>query len=222
MAISNEKKALAEQLKQAICLLLNTQVQTEAMTDDEIVSVAGIFPKWQAGVHYTTGQIVSYGTNSLGDPQLYKVISGHTSQSDWTPDTAVSLFDAFGLDDSGYVIWSQPAGAHDAYAKGDIVNYNGELYESTIDGNVWAPDIYPDGWKKVESESGGGEEEGEPEPPDPADYPDWVQPTGAHDAYNTGDIVKYNGQLYKSLIDSNVYSPETYPAGWELYTEEEA
>ena len=70
MAISNEKKALAEQLKQAICLLLNTQVQTEAMTDNEIVSVAGIFPKWQAGVHYTTGQIVSYGTNSLGDPQL--------------------------------------------------------------------------------------------------------------------------------------------------------
>lgn len=217
MAISNEKKALAEQLKQAICLLLNTQVQTATMTDDEIVSVAGVFPKWQAGVHYTMGQIISYGINSLGDPQLYKVISSHTSQSDWTPDTAASLFDAFGLDESGYVIWSQPAGAHDAYAKGDIVNYNGELYESTIDGNVWAPDIYPDGWKKVEP---GGGEEGEP--PDPTDYPDWVQPTGAHDAYNTGDIIKYNGQLYVSKMDGNVYSPDTYPAGWELYTEEEA
>lgn len=220
MVTSNEKRALAEQLKQAIRLLLNTQVQTAAMTDDEIVSVAGIFPKWQAGVYYTTGQIVSYGTNSLGDPQLYKVISGHTSQSDWTPDTAVSLFDAFGLDDSGYVIWSQPAGAHDAYAKGDIVNYNGELYESTIDGNVWAPDIYPNGWKKVESESEGGEEEGPP--PAQEEYPDWVQPTGAHDAYNTGDIVKYNGQLYISKIDGNVWAPEAYPAGWELYTKEEA
>ena len=181
MAVSNEKKALAEQLKQAICLLLNTQVQTETMTDNEIVSVAGIFPKWQAGIHYTTGQIISYGINSLGDPQLYKVISGHTSQSDWT------------------------AGAHDAYAKGDIVNYNGELYESTLDGNVWAPDIYPDGWKKVEP---GGGEEGEPEPPEPTDYPDWVQPTGAHDAYNTGDIVRYNGQLYVSKMDGNVYSPD--------------
>ena len=218
MVTPNEKKALAEQLKQAIRLLLNTQVQTAAMTDDEIVSVAGVFPKWQAGVHYTTGQIISYGINSLGDPQLYKVISGHTSQSDWTPDTAVSLFDAFGLDDSGYVIWSQPAGAHDAYMKGDSVNYNGTLYESLIDRNVWAPDIYPAGWKQVNSESGGGEEE---TPPAQDEYPDWVQPTGAHDAYNTGDIVKYNGQLYISKIDGNVWSPESYPAGWELYTKEE-
>ena len=86
--------------------------------------------------------------------------------------------------------------------------------------NVWAPDIYPDGWKKVESESGGEEEEGPP--PAQEEYPDWVQPTGAHDAYNTGDIVKYNGQLYVSKMDRNVYSPDTYPAGWELYTEEEA
>lgn len=220
MVTPNEKKALAEQLKQAIRLLLNTQVQTAAMTDDEIMSVAGVFPKWQAGVYYTTGQIISYGINSLGDPQLYKVISGHTSQSDWTPDTAVSLFDAFGLDDSGYVIWSQPAGAHDAYMKGDIVNYQGTLYESLIDGNVWAPDIYPTGWKQVNGESE-GEGEGGETPPAQDEYPDWKQPTGAHDAYNTGDVVKYNGQLYISKIDGNVWAPDIYPAGWELYTKKE-
>lgn len=45
------------------------------------------------------------------------------------------------------------------------------------------------------------------------------QPTGAHDAYNTGDIVNYNGTLYQSVIDGNVYSPEAYPAGWVVYTE---
>ena len=48
------------------------------------------------------------------------------------------------------------------------------------------------------------------------EYPPYVQPTGAHDAYNTGDIVDYNGVLYKSLIDGNSYSPEAYPAGWEI------
>ena len=46
-------------------------------------------------------------------------------------------------------------------------------------------------------------------------YPKWSRPTGAHDAYNTGDIVDYNGTLYKSLIEGNVWSPEEYPAGWE-------
>lgn len=49
---------------------------------------------------------------------------------------------------------------------------------------------------------------------DNAGYPIWSQPTGAHDAYNSGDIVSYNGTIYKSLINGNTYSPENYPAGW--------
>lgn len=55
--------------------------------------------------------------------------------------------------------------------------------------------------------------------PEPEEWPAWVQPTGAHDAYNTGDIVNYNGTLYKSLMDGNVWSPEAYPRGWEVYSE---
>lgn len=50
-------------------------------------------------------------------------------------------------------------------------------------------------------------------------YPEWVQPLGASDAYNTGDIVSYNGKLYKSVIDGNAWSPEAYPAGWKEVTE---
>ena len=216
MSLSNEKKMLAEQFRQALFLLLNTQVNT--LSEEQMVSIATTFPKWQAGVHYSAGQVISYGTNSLGDPQLYKVISEHTSQSDWLPDALPALYEAFGLDDSGYVIWSQPAGAHDAYTKGDIVNYNGTLYESLIDGNVWAPDVYAAGWKLVKESP---EEPEGPDEPITEEYPDWVQPTGAHDAYNTGDIVKYNGQLYISKIDGNVWAPEAYPAGWESYTPEE-
>lgn len=50
-------------------------------------------------------------------------------------------------------------------------------------------------------------------------YLNWQQPTGSHDAYNTGDIVNYKGELYKSLIDGNAWTPDVYPAGWEKYTE---
>ena len=52
--------------------------------------------------------------------------------------------------------------------------------------------------------------------PEPPDIPDWVQPTGAHDAYQKGDKVRYNGVIYESLIDGNVWSPEAYPQGWRV------
>lgn len=44
---------------------------------------------------------------------------------------------------------------------------------------------------------------------------EWEQPTGAHDAYNVGDCVTYKGSKYESVINANVWSPETYPAGWK-------
>ena len=47
------------------------------------------------------------------------------------------------------------------------------------------------------------------------EWPEFVQPTGAHDAYNKGDKVTYKGEHYISLIDANVWAPDTYPAGWE-------
>lgn len=63
----------------------------------------------------------------------------------------------------------------------------------------WTPDATPALWVVVSLE----------------EWPEWVQPTGAHDAYNKGDKVTYNGEHYVSLIDGNVHSPEAYPAGWE-------
>lgn len=67
----------------------------------------------------------------------------------------------------------------------------------------WTPDTAASLYKKV-----GVTEDG---------YPEWVQPLGATDAYNTGDIVSYEGVLYKCTSDSNVYAPGVY--GWETYTE---
>lgn len=130
----------AEQLRRAL------QMYAATLTEEQALEIATVYPTWTTGKAYTVGDIISYSTNSVGDPQLYKVVQAHTSQADWTPDAVASLYDAFGLDDSGYPLWSQPSGAHDAYNTGDIVNYNGTLYQSTIDGNVWSPDAYPAGW----------------------------------------------------------------------------
>lgn len=62
-------------------------------------------------------------------------------------------------------------------------------------------------------------EGGTVDPPVTEEYPPYVQPTGAHDAYNTGDKVTYNGQRYTCLMDGCVWDPDTYPAAWELVTE---
>lgn len=58
-----------------------------------------------------------------------------------------------------------------------------------------------------------------PEPPEPEEWPEYVQPTGAHDAYNTGDKITYNGQHYICKMEGCVWNPTDYPAGWELATE---
>ena len=207
----------AEQLRRAL------QMFAATLTEEQALEIATVYPVWETNHAYQVGDIISYGTNSAGDPQLYKVVQAHTSQANWTPDSTPALYDAFGLDESGYPLWAQPSGAHDAYNQGDIVNYNGTLYQSTINGNVWSPDVYPAGWTVYEAATEPEEPEPEPEPkpdPDPEEpptYPEWVQPTGAHDAYNTGDIVNYNGTLYKSVIDGNVWAPDAYPQGWEVY-----
>ena len=89
-----------------------------------------------------------------------------------------------------------------AYSVGDRVRHGEFLYrvvQAHTSQADWTPDVVPALWVKISTE----------------EWPEWVQPTGAHDAYNTGDKVTYNGKRYVSRIDANVYSPEAYPAGWE-------
>lgn len=117
-----------------------------SLPDEQAMEVVAVYDPWQVDKTYAVGDYVTYGMNGVGDPQLFKVVQAHTSQADWTPDKNPALYDAIGLDDAGYPVWSQPTGAHDAYNTGDVVNYNGTLYQSTIDGNIWAPDAYPAGW----------------------------------------------------------------------------
>lgn len=116
---------------------------------EEILSVSSVFPEYEVGKTYKVKQVFRYGENNVGDAQLYQVLQEHTSTEEWTPDTATSLYKAIGVTSEGYPEWVQPLGASDAYNKGDIVSYNGVLYQSIIDGNVWSPDAYPAGWITV-------------------------------------------------------------------------
>lgn len=66
----------------------------------------------------------------------------------------------------------QPSGAADAYRRGEQVTEDGEEFESRIDGNVWPPSVYPEGWKCLEGDDG-EEDPVEPLPPeDPVPVPD--------------------------------------------------
>ena len=218
----------AKQLKAMAELRRALQIFAATLHDNEetAIEIATLYPVWEANKQYKANDIVQYGTNSVGDPQLYLVLQAHKSQSNWLPDATASLYKKMGISESGYPIWTQPLCAVDAYNIGDIVSYNGKLYKSIINANVWAPDVYPAGWEEYTESTGGGDsgETGgggttEPETPPTETIPDFVQPTGAHDAYKKGDKVKFEGKIYESLIDANVYSPSAYPAGWKEITE---
>ena len=197
----------------------NLQKLTALLMDNDanIQKVSTLFNKYQVGIYYQIGDIFTYGDNNA----CYKVLQSHKSQADWQPDKTPALYKLIGSNDDGYLEWKQPLGAHDAYGIGDIVEYNGKLYKSLINGNVWSPDVYAAGWEIYTEPSGGGGGGGTPTEPEtpPETIPDFVQPTGAHDAYKKGDKVKYNGKIYESLIDANTYSPSAYPAGWKEITE---
>ena len=90
-----------------------------------------------------------------------------------------------------------------AYAVSDRAQYNGTLYkcvQAHTSQENWTPDATPALWVVVSID----------------EYPEWVQPTGAHDAYNTGDKVSYNGKRYVCTIDANTYAPDVY--GWKSVT----
>ena len=138
-----DKLQAAEQFRKAL------QMYAQTLTDEQAMEIATVYPGYEVGRAYTIDELLTYGINDVGDPQLYRVVQTHTSQEDWKPDSTPALYMAIGLNSQGYPVWSQPTGAHDAYGVGDIVDYNGTLYKSIIDGNVWSPEAYPAGWEEV-------------------------------------------------------------------------
>lgn len=146
--MTNKVQAALE-LRKALQIFLSTlDVDTHAV---DMMEVPSVFPKYQVGKAYKTKEVFRYGENAVGDPQLYQVLQDHTSAEHWAPDASPSLYKKVGVTEDGYPEWVQPLGASDAYNTGDIVSHNGTLYKSLIDGNVWDPSAYPQGWEQVMS-----------------------------------------------------------------------
>ena len=145
-AVANEARANANpQLATFAALTLPTVAP--ALTDEQALSIDTLWPEWSASAHYKVDEVVRYSG------QLYRCEQEHDAQADWTPDAAASLWSAITIAGDGVDVWVQPTGAHNAYNAGDRVHYpdaDGPIYVSTIDGNTWAPDAYPQGWTKEE------------------------------------------------------------------------
>ena len=137
-------------IEQAEAIREAMDVAGATLTEEQALVCVRLYREWEVGKKYKGGEFFTYGVNGVGDPQLYRVNDGkdHTSQADWTPDKERSLYTPIGLDDSGYPVWAQPTGAHDAYDEGDIVNYNGTLYISKINGNTTVPGTDDRWWKE--------------------------------------------------------------------------
>ena len=144
-----EEEQIIEQTGKAMEMLsVNLNSLLVNLSDEQALQVPLMFPKWQVGKAYAVGERVLY----LG--VLYKVIQAHTSQAGWEPDIAPSLFakNLIVKDDSGEQVdipdWVQPDSTN-PYMIGDKVKFEGKIYQSLIDNNVWAPTAYPQGWKEV-------------------------------------------------------------------------
>ena len=118
------------------------------LPDTNAMEIADLYEEYAVGKSYPVGHIVKYGANADGETQLYAVLQEHTAQEDWRPDMTPSLYRAVGFTDAGTPVWTQPLGAVDAYAAGDQVEHNGNVWISEIDHNVWEPGVY--GWAEKE------------------------------------------------------------------------
>lgn len=138
-----ETQATFTQVQQSLHKVAK-MVASEVTDDAKALAIQEFYDDWEVGIKYEVGTYIRY------EEVLYKVITAHTSQSDWTPTSASSLFAKVLIDPTGETIneWVQPDSTN-PYMTGDKVTFNGKTYESVIDNNVWSPSAYPAGWKEI-------------------------------------------------------------------------
>lgn len=122
---------------------LRTQVETmaDSLEDEDALKVVELFPKWAENTAYAIGDRIRY------EGILYKCLIAHTSQSDWIPSDAVSLWTRVLIPDPEVIPeWEQPESTN-PYMKGDKVKHLNHIWVSDIDNNVWEPSVY--GWSEV-------------------------------------------------------------------------
>ena len=113
------------------------------LSDEQAYTLRVLFPAFEIDKSYVVGERIIY------EDKFYKVIMAHTSQADWTPDVAVSLFVEIPNPSVEYPEFKKPINAETAYMTGDKITFEGNKYISIMDNNVYSPTEYPQGWKLV-------------------------------------------------------------------------
>lgn len=130
----------AQKAAPAVASIVFVSLAEEGKIDDVTATEnASQFAEWAYPIDYKVGAIRRAGG------LLYRCIQAHTSQSDWTPAAAASLWTSIADPAEEWPAWAQPVGAHDAYAIGAKVTHNGQHWKSTAAANVWEPGVY--GWE---------------------------------------------------------------------------
>ena len=138
-------QAVFDELAQAYAL--------DMATDGQAYQMRYLYPDFDPNGHeYKKDDRFLWSENN----KFYKVLQNHTSQADWTPDTAVSLYVEIPDPSIEWPEWKQPTGAHDAYHRGDKITFNGKKYECIAPEGVavvWDPVTYPAYWQEVKADA---------------------------------------------------------------------
>ena len=115
----------------------------QGLDDETALTGVELFPTWKSGTSYTLGERIRFNGN------LWRCLQRHSSQAGWEPGVAPSLWAKVLIPDPEVIPdWEQPDSTN-AYMKGDRVRFEGKIFESLIDNNVWSPAAYPAGWTEV-------------------------------------------------------------------------
>jgi hypothetical protein len=113
------------------------------LSEDEIQMILFIYPDYEVDKAYAQDDLFRY------ENKLYKVNQAHTSAIQWVPGQGTDALYSVCAPAGVIPDWVQPQGAHDAYQIGDQVAFNGRIYKSKINANVWSPSVYPAGWEDM-------------------------------------------------------------------------
>ena len=208
-ARSAQREALREsQLATAATRYVRAESAAGALDRRSAVGLSTLLDEWSGGgVRYEEGQWLAYGGGAC------RVEQGHTSQPDWTPAAAPSLYTMLPLAPDGVRVWERPTHAENAFDEGERAHYpgeGGEIWVSGRDGNTSEPGT--DEWWTREG-AGGAETDG---PEAPAS-----EPYDPEHGYESGEACLWDGQVYVWDADGRlgvpgVWSPADYPQGWTL------
>jgi hypothetical protein len=191
---------------------ITTAAESKSITDTEVISYAIMLAEWTPN-NYTVGAVRIY------DGTAYRCVQAHDSTPNptWTPSEVPALWAILHGTTPETAQPYRMMYAEDKYMSGEYMIYeDGNIYKCLEDNTTWSPIDTPTRWQKTtENPNDDGENPNDtqpevPETPAPEEYI-------AGKWYQLGDMITYNGRVYKSIFNgNNVWSPDGYAAGWEL------